>query len=99
MKKPRFRINLIDAHRRKGLTPYAVAKQLDLNQSTVRKYANHIVETDELLSHVILLAEYYGVDWHDPHIVEIVEEDEGDTKEIKPIKPEDERRGLLVAPA
>lgn len=78
MKKPRFHINLRDVHEKSGLTSYAVATQLNLNQGTVRKYTTQIVETDELLSHVILMADFYGVDWHDPAIVQVIEEDESE---------------------
>lgn len=76
MKKPRFLINLKDAHEKSGLTAYAVAKRLNLNESTVRKYATQVVETTELLSHVLLMADFYGVDWHDPAIVQVIEEDD-----------------------
>jgi hypothetical protein len=103
--KKRFRINLKDAHEKSGLTSYAVAKQLNINspdkpivtESTVRKYATRIVETDELLSHVIAMADFYGVDWHDPAIVEIIEGDEEDTKPVKTIN-EDESEGQIMTP-
>ena len=85
MKKPRFLINLKDAHEKSGLTAYAVAKRLNLNESTVRKYATQIVETTELLSHVILLAEFYGVDWHDPTIVLVIEGDESEGQIMAPL--------------
>lgn len=91
--KKRFRINLKDAHEKSGLTSYAVAKQLNINspdkpivtESTVRKYATRIVETDVLLSYVILMAEFYGVDWHDPAIVQVIEEDESEGQMKAPL--------------
>lgn len=98
MKKPRFLINLKDVHEKSGFTSYYVAKQLGLNQSTVRKYTTQIIETDELLSHVITMADFYGVDWHDPAIVEIIEGDEEDTKPVKTIGNEDESEGQMMAP-
>jgi len=94
MKKPRFLINLKDAHEKSGLTAYAVAKQINSNsprdkpvitESTVRKYATQVVETTELISHVIVLAEFYGVDWHDPAIVQVIEEDESEGQLMAPL--------------
>jgi len=99
MKKPRFLINLKNTHEKSGLTSYAVAKQLDLNQGTVRKYTTQIVETDELLSHVIAMADFYGVDWHDPAIVEVIAGDEEDTKPVETIDDEGQMMAPLAAPA
>lgn len=72
MPKTRFLIKLKQAHENKGLTPYAVAKQLGLNQNTVRKYATEEIEADVLPAHVIQLANFYGVDWRDPAIIEVI---------------------------
>ena len=98
MKKLRFVVNLKDAHEKSGLTAYAVSKALGLNQGTVRKYTKNIVETEELFSYIILMAEFYGVDWHDPAIVEIIEGDEEDTKPVKTIGTEDESEGQMMTP-
>ncbi len=72
----KFRINLQPAHAKSGKTAYAVAKELGLNQNTVRKYATEIVVTDWLPAHVIQLADFYGVDWRDPLVVEVTEDPE-----------------------
>lgn len=85
----KFRIKLQTAHIKSGKTAYAVARDLNLNQGTVRKYATEIVETEWLPAHVIQLADYYGVDWRDPDVVEVIEED----------SEEDERKDLLAVPA
>ncbi len=76
--KNRFRINLRDAHIASKKTVYRVATDTGLVYNTVDKYASNIVETEILPSHVITLAEYYGLDWHDPEVIKVtqVSEDE-----------------------
>lgn len=83
MAKPRFLIKLKNVHEQHGLSPYAVAKKLDLNQNTVRKYLTEDVETDELLSHVLMLIDFFDLDWKDPAVIEVIEAEEDDTKEFK----------------
>ena len=78
----RFRIDLQSAHKKSGKTPYAVARDLNLNQNTVRKYATEIVESDWLPSHVIQLAEYYEVDWRDPAVVQVIEDTDPKSKTL-----------------
>lgn len=78
MGKPRFRIKLNRAHEKSGNTAYAVAKALDLNEGTVRKYLTSEVETEVLLSHVILIAKFYDLNWRDPAVVEVIEYDDTD---------------------
>ncbi len=72
----RFRIHLDEAHRKTGLTVYAVAKQLGLNQNTVRKYVSAGVECELIAPDVAMLAAFYGVALADA--VELVEADDSD---------------------
>lgn len=72
----KFRIRLKQIHDRTGLSPYAVWKKTGISQTTIRKY----VTTDEVVQAylpdiVVALANFYGVDWRDPSVVEIVEDD------------------------
>lgn len=68
-----FRINLKDAHERSGVTAYQVAKETGLALGTVYKYSRSSdIKTDRLENPVIVLAQYYGVDWRDPAVVEVV---------------------------
>jgi predicted transcriptional regulator len=71
-----FKIKLKPAHDAKGLTAYAVAKALRLSQATVRKYvdAKDGVTSSYVPAVVVRLAEFYGVDWRNPEIVEVIEE-------------------------
>jgi len=69
-----FKINLKEAHEKTGFSPYAVAKQTGIAQNTVRKY----VDKPDVLSvyiptAVVILADFYHVDWRSPSIVEVVE--------------------------
>lgn len=72
----RVLIKLKDAHEKSGLTAYAVAKELNLNANTVRKYVNQDNVMQYIPVHVIQLAEFYGVDWRSSEIVEVIEEEE-----------------------
>lgn len=87
VKKPRFRIKLneVSAADPRNLTPYAVAKRLGLNKNTVNKYLTEEVETDELLSHVLQLAEFFGADWRDPDVIEVIEEGDVDEEIENPL--------------
>lgn len=72
----KFRIRLKQLHDRTGLTPYAVWKETGFSQTTIRKY----VEVDEIVQSylpniVVTLANFYGVDWRDPSVVEVIEDD------------------------
>lgn len=98
MSKPRFLIKLKGAHERAGLTSYSVAKQLGLNQSTVRKYLTEMVEAEFLPNHVIQIVEFLGLDWRDPNVIEVIEGDEADTQPIESID-EDELKTPLAATA
>lgn len=80
----RYLIKLKDAHDKSGLTPYAVAKKLGLNFNTVRKYLTNYVEADVLPIHISQIAEFYGLDWRSPDVVEVIEEEAGvETPKIK----------------
>lgn len=73
----KFKIKLKAAHDKTGLTFYAVAKQTGIASNTVQKYADvDVVISDYIPTTVIRLAQFYGVDWRDPSVVEIVEEAE-----------------------
>jgi hypothetical protein len=87
----RFLVKLKDAHVKSGLTPYAVAKQTGLNYNTVNKYVSAYVEADVLHAHVIQLAEFYGLDWHDPAVIEAIEVNED--------KSSGQQKTLLAVPA
>lgn len=72
----RFKINLHDAHKKSGLTIYAVAKSLDMNFNTVNKYVSENLTVERLSPEVKKLAAFYGLSWTDPSVIEIVESDE-----------------------
>ena len=76
-------IKLKDAHEKSGLSAYAVAKELNLNGNTVRKYVQQDNVMQYIPVHVIQLAKFYGVDWRDPEIVEVIEESGDDSPETK----------------
>ena len=83
MSRVKFIVRLKHVHDKTGLTPYAVAKKISAAENTVRKY----IESDEVVGHtmygaVIELCDFYGVDWHDPSIVEVVIEEDSE-EEIK----------------
>jgi len=78
----KFRIKLQQAHKNSGKTAYKVAQDLGLNQNTVRKYATEEVVADWLPGHVISLAEYYGLDWRNPAVVEIVNVEDPEMKSL-----------------
>lgn len=72
-----FKIKLNRIHEQyENLTAYEVAKQLNLNENTVRKFLTSEVIRERLPNHVIEIAEFYGVDWKNPDVVEIIEVDE-----------------------
>lgn len=71
----RFRVHLKKHHDKKGETPYRVWKDTGVAVNTVVRYTEkESVESDVLPTTVISLAQYYGVDWRDPAIVEVIDE-------------------------
>lgn len=80
----KFLIKLHVVHEASGKTVYRVAKESGLVYNTVNKYTSGPVEADILSPEVVRLANYYGVDWRDPAVIEIVYE-EGDTQPVKTI--------------
>ena len=71
----KFVIRLQDAHNKKRVTPYRVWKETGVQKNTVKRYAeNKEVVLDFLPSTAIILANYYGVDWRDPAIVDVIGE-------------------------
>jgi len=70
-----FKIKLQPIHEATGLSAYAVAKATGIAQATVRKYveAQDGVLSSYVPSVIVKLAEYYGVDWRSPEVVEVVE--------------------------
>jgi hypothetical protein len=84
MSKPRFLVKLKKHHEKTGLSAYAVAKQLRLNAVTVQKYVSADVYMEFLPNHVLKLAEFYGLDWRDPDVIEVVAgDDTSDEDELK----------------
>jgi transcriptional regulator with XRE-family HTH domain len=80
MSNKKFLIKLSDHVNKQHWTAYAVAKQLGLNQTTVRKFMSGHVVMEYLPNHVIQIAEFYGLDWHDKSVVEVIEESLGQIK-------------------
>ena len=76
----KFRIDLRDVHRKSGKTAYAVARDLNLNKNTVRKYLTEVVETDWLPSNFIQITEYLGIDWRE--VVITIEDKDPKTKPL-----------------
>lgn len=74
MSKTRFIIRLKAAHDQTGLTAYAVAKELGLNQNTVRKYISEDVVAEMLPAYIVDLARFYGLELRD--VIQIIETDE-----------------------
>jgi len=93
----KFLVKLKDVHERSNKTIYRVAKESGVVYNTAKKYLTNWVETDYLSPEVAQLAEFYGVDWRDPAIVEVIEVDEEDTKPVDAIS-DDESEGQLMAP-
>lgn len=81
MKQRYFRIKLKDRHLPLGLTSYAVAKTLGINQNTVRKYLTEEITQSYLPADVIYIAKFFGLDWRDPSVVEVVEESDEENEE------------------
>ena len=72
-----FIVRLKEAHDKKGLSPYAVAKQTGVAINTVARYADQdAVVSKHLAVSVIKLCDFYGLDWRDPSVVEVVEDTE-----------------------
>lgn len=81
----RFKVRLKAAHDATGLTAYAVWKQTGVAINTVEKYT----QQDELVADyipatVIRLAEFYGLDWRDPKVIEVVEDPEMESPLLVP---------------
>lgn len=71
----RFKVKLKAAHEKTGLSPYAVHKATGIAQNTVRKYVQEEIIVDYIPMTVVALADFYGVDWRDPEVVEVIETD------------------------
>lgn len=94
----RFLIKLNTVHEKSGKSVYRAAKESGVAYNTVKKYVTGWVETDKLSPEVAQLAEFYGVDWRDPAVIEIINDDGADTRPVNPIS-EDEIKSPLAAPA
>lgn len=80
----KFKIKLGKLHEESGLTAYAVAKQTGLNENNVRNYvSSDFVVKEYVHTSVIVLAEFYGVDWHD--VVEMIEGDDSTPETETPL--------------
>lgn len=85
----RFKIKLQKPHEQTGYSYYRVAKESGVALNTVKKYASVTEIISEYLPvAVIMLCDFYGVDWRDPEIVEVIEEE-----------PEDEYDPFVLATA
>lgn len=72
----KFRIRLKAVHDTTGFSYYRVSKEAGVAPNTVKKYVSEdCIDSDELPVTVVILADYYGVDWRDPAIVEVIEEE------------------------
>ena len=69
-------VHLKDAHKKAGVTRYAVSRDTGLNYNTVNKYLSNDVHADVLPAHVITLCEFFHLDWHDPAVIEVTEMDD-----------------------
>jgi transcriptional regulator with XRE-family HTH domain len=79
MKK--FKVSLNDAHKKTGLSVYQVAEKLGMSKNTVEKYVRtKPVIVGRLDGAVLVLSQFYGVDWKD--VVEIVSDEEGQAKTL-----------------
>ncbi len=87
--KPKhFVVNLKPAHDKLGLSPYMVAKQTGVAINTVVKYTateNLVIERVEIA--LIILMNFYGLNWRDPNDVKVIYEDE----------PQEQQKALLAA--
>lgn len=92
----RYIIHLRDALKKSGLTAYAVAKQLGLNKNTVHKYLVQDVTAEYLPAHVIDIAEFLGLDWRDPDVIEVIQVEEPKKYRIR-LREAHKRRGLSVS--
>lgn len=76
MKK--FAIRLKEAHQKSGLSYYQVAKLTGVAKNTVVRYAPEeadVVVVAHLDPAVLTLAEFYGLDWRNPSVVDVVDEE------------------------
>lgn len=79
----RFLVKLKKAHQEKGLSTVDIHKATGIAINSVARYVSKdSVEVGYLSPIVIKLAQFYGLDWRDPSVVEIIPEDE-DTPETK----------------
>lgn len=76
--RTKFVIRLREAYLRSGLSGYMVAKRTGIAQNTVRKYIlPESVVVFHIEGQVVELANFFGVDWRDPSIIDVIEvEDE-----------------------
>lgn len=70
----KFRVRLGQIHNKSGLTQYAVIRDTGINKNTVRRYIrDDEVLVDKIEIPLILLIQFYGLDWHDPAVLDFVE--------------------------
>jgi len=68
-----FRIKLQGIHKATGKSVSQVCEETGLNYNTVRRYViPRVAEFGRIDPAYIVLANYYGVDWRDPEILEFV---------------------------
>lgn len=88
----KFLIKLKTAHQQSGKTVYRVSKDTGIVYNTVKKYVSEWIEAELLSADVVKLAEYYGMDWRSPDVVEIIDDESGDTRPLDAIDDEEDSR-------
>lgn len=79
----RFKIKLTKPFKKTGMTAYAIAKEIDVAENTIRKYVNEEIVVDYIPMTVVRIAEYLGVDWRDSKVIEVIEEKGGESPKKK----------------
>lgn len=86
----KFLIKLNAVHDQSEKSVYRVTKDTGLVYNTVKRYVTNVVEAELLSRDVIKLAEYYGVDWRDPAVIEIIDDETADTRPVETVDEDDE---------
>ena len=68
-----------------GLTIYRLSKLTGVAQNTWWKYAQGDIETPYLTAEVIQMCEYFGLNWHNPEVVEVISEEDESSGELKTV--------------
>lgn len=79
----KFRINLKRHHDKSGKSVYRVAKDTGLNRTTITRYLDKNRLHAIIPADVVILAKYYGADWHE--CIETVDADDTEEDTITPL--------------